>query len=152
MLRTAAILALVLSLNPLVANSEPAQPNKTTLEYETSNNQVELLASSPAETPNTTRGDGTVYHTEMTGYSSTPDQTDDTPFITASGTHVRPGVAASNWLPLGTRFQIPDVFGERIFVIEDRMHTRFQDRVDIWFPDRESAILFGRQNAKIVVL
>src|SRR3989344_6760428 len=30
----------------------------------------------------------------VTGYSSTEDQTDDTPFITASGKHVRDGLVA----------------------------------------------------------
>jgi 3D (Asp-Asp-Asp) domain-containing protein len=88
----------------------------------------------------------------ITGYSSTPDQTDDTPFITAANTHVRDGIVAANFLPLYTRIKIPELFGEKVFVVEDRMNRRFQDRVDIWFPDRESAIKFGIKRAEIVVL
>ncbi|MDP3003980.1 MAG: hypothetical protein Q8N43_00505, partial [Candidatus Azambacteria bacterium] len=34
----------------------------------------------------------------LTAYSSTPDQTDDTPFITASNTRVRDGIVAANFL------------------------------------------------------
>ena len=34
------------------------------------------------------------YWVVITGYSSTPDQTDSTPFITASGTYVEDGIVA----------------------------------------------------------
>ncbi|MBI2075063.1 MAG: 3D domain-containing protein [Candidatus Harrisonbacteria bacterium] len=88
----------------------------------------------------------------LTAYSSTPDQTDDTPFITASGYHVTDGVVAANFLPFNTRIQIPKLFGDKIFVVKDRMHHRFSDRVDIWFPDRASAKNFGLRRAEIVVL
>src|SRR4030042_3654518 len=43
----------------------------------------------------------------VTAYSSTPEETDDTPFITASGNYVRPGVIAANFLPFGTQGQSP---------------------------------------------
>ncbi len=88
----------------------------------------------------------------ITGYSSTPDQTDDSPFITASGHHVRDGIVAANFVPLYTKIKIPELFGERVFVVEDRMNRRFQDRVDIWFADRASAQKFGIKKAEIVVL
>lgn len=88
----------------------------------------------------------------ITGYSSTPDQTDDTPFITAAGTHVRDGIVAANFLPLYTRIKIPELFGEKVFVVEDRMAKRFQDRVDIWFADRPTARKFGIKQAEVVVL
>ena len=88
----------------------------------------------------------------LTGYSSTEDQTDDTPFITASNTHVRDGVVAANFLPLGTHIQIPKLFGDKVFIVEDRMHERFNDRVDIWFPARDTAVKFGKQLTEIVVL
>jgi len=88
----------------------------------------------------------------ITAYSSTPDQTDDTPFITASGTHVRDGIVAANFLPIGTKIQIPELFGDKIFVVEDRMHERFSDRVDVWFATREEAKTFGLRKATIHVL
>lgn len=79
----------------------------------------------------------------LTGYSSTPDQTDETPFITASNTEARDGVVASNFLSFGTKIRIPELFGDKIFVVEDRMHSRFDDRIDIWFPSRKLAEEFG---------
>ncbi len=89
---------------------------------------------------------------DMTAYSSTPDQTDDTPFITASNTHVRDGIVATNALKFGTKIKIPAIFGDKIFVVEDRMNRRYTDRVDIWFKTREEARQFGLRRAEIVVL
>jgi len=90
---------------------------------------------------------------QATAYSSTPDQTDDTPFITASNTYVRDGVVAANFLPFGTKIKIPEKFGDKIFIVEDRMHKRFQNRIDVWFPDRKSALRFGYdKDVKIQIL
>ena len=86
-----------------------------------------------------------VYKTTITGYSSTPEETDDTPFTTASGTPTRPGVVAANFLPFGTKIRIPALFGDRIFTVEDRMHIRNSDKVDIWFSSKEEALNFGRR-------
>lgn len=88
----------------------------------------------------------------ITAYSSTVDQTDETPFITASGAPVADNVIAANFLPFGTRVKIPKIFGDKIFVIKDRMHNRFNDRIDIWFADRESALKFGIQESEIIIL
>jgi 3D (Asp-Asp-Asp) domain-containing protein len=88
----------------------------------------------------------------VTAYSSTPEQTDDTPFITASGKHVRDGIVATNLLPLGTKIKIPEIYGNKVFVVEDRMHPRMQDRVDIWFSTYSEAKNFGKKRASIVVL
>ena len=52
----------------------------------------------------------------VTAYSSTPDQTDATPFITANGTTVHDGIIAANWLKFGTRVRIPDMFGDKVFI------------------------------------
>jgi len=88
----------------------------------------------------------------VTAYSSTPEETDDTPFITASGKPVRDGIVATNLLPLGTKVQIPEYFGERVFVVEDRMHRRKINFVDIWMPTKEEAEEFGIARTDIVVL
>lgn len=88
----------------------------------------------------------------VTGYSSTPEETDDTPFITASGSDVRHGVVAANWLPFGTKVKIPELFGDQVFVVEDRMHNRHTDKLDVWFPAKAEAIRFGSQRARIEVL
>ena len=90
----------------------------------------------------------------ITGYSSTPDQTDETPFTTAANTTVRDGIVATNILPLGTRIKIPRLFGDKELVVEDRMNKRYNNTkiLDIWFADRDSAKKFGRQIAEVIVL
>ncbi len=88
----------------------------------------------------------------MTAYSSTPDQTDDSPFITARGTYVRDGIVAANFLPFGTKIKIPELFGDKIFVVEDRMNSRYWHKVDIWFPERHDALEFGIKTAKIQII
>lgn len=84
-------------------------------------------------------------------YNSLPEQTDSTPFITASGTHVRRGVVAANFLPIGTQITIPDYYGDEVFVVEDRMNARYQNNVDIWMEDYADAKQFGRRSVKIHV-
>lgn len=87
-----------------------------------------------------------------TAYSSTPDQTDDTPFVTAWNTRVRDGIIAANFLPFGTEIRIPEIFGDKIFVVEDRMHQRYFYRVDVWFPERSLAKEFGVKKVTIEVI
>ncbi len=88
----------------------------------------------------------------VTGYSSTPEQTDDTPFITAQGTAVRDGIVAANFLPFGAKIKMPTIYGDKVFVVEDRMHPRKKYQVDIWFPNTEQAIHFGAVSTYIEVL
>lgn len=88
----------------------------------------------------------------ITAYSSTRDQTDDTPFITASGSHVRDGVVAANFLPIGTKIRFPTMYGNKIFIVEDRMNSRYTYRVDIWMRTREEAKQFGLRNLPIEVI
>ncbi|OGZ10478.1 MAG: hypothetical protein A3D67_03610 [Candidatus Lloydbacteria bacterium RIFCSPHIGHO2_02_FULL_51_22] len=88
----------------------------------------------------------------LTAYSSTPEETDDTPFITATGNTVRDGIVATNFLPFGTRVQIPEVFGNKIFVVDDRMHPRKKDYMDVWMPTKQDALNLGIRRTKIVVL
>ena len=88
----------------------------------------------------------------LTGYSSTTDQTDDTPFITASNTRTRDGIVAANFLAFGTKVQIPSIFGDKVFTVEDRMAKKHSDKIDIWFPERYLAKNFGVQEAEVVIL
>lgn len=92
------------------------------------------------------------YLVTVTAYSSTPEETDDTPFTTASNTRVRDGVLATNFLPFGTKVKIPALFGDKIFTVEDRMHQRKQGFVDIWMPSKAAALRFGITKAEIVVV
>ena len=89
----------------------------------------------------------------LTAYSSTEAQTDSTPFITANGTYVHDGVVANNGLPFGTKIRIPELYGNKEFSVEDRMHWRMGDyRFDIWFPSYEQAKNFGVRYAYVEVL
>lgn len=89
----------------------------------------------------------------ITAYSSTPDQTDDTPFTTASGKTVADGIIANNGLKIGTKVQIPDLYGDKVFVVEDRMNRRMgEHRFDIWMPSKTLALNFGVKKTEIVVL
>lgn len=88
----------------------------------------------------------------ITAYSSTVDQTDSTPFITASNTHVHWGTIAANFLPFRTKVRIPSMFGDKIFIVEDRMNRRYWHRVDIWMPTRQEALNFGLRTLPIEIL
>jgi len=92
----------------------------------------------------------TMYVT-VTAYSSTKDQTDGDPFLTGLGTPVRDGIVAANFLPIGTVVRFPDKFGEKIFVVEDRMHEKFGLQVDIWISNQEEAKKFGIQYLKMEI-
>jgi 3D (Asp-Asp-Asp) domain-containing protein len=89
----------------------------------------------------------------ITAYSSTPSQTDDTPFLTAAGTLVREGIVANNYLAFGTEIRIPEIYGDRIFVVEDRMSDRKgYYHVDVWLPDYDQALAFGAKRTHIEIL
>lgn len=92
------------------------------------------------------------YTVQVSGYNSEVAQTDDNPFITASGTHVRDGVVATNMFPFGTAIKIPSLYGNKIFVVEDRMNSRYQNNVDIWFADKTEALKLGRRTIQIEVI
>ena len=103
-----------------------------------------LTAIADPATDNTSKLVATV-----TGYSSTPDQTDDTPEIMASGKKVFDGaLACPRKYPFGTRVHI----GGKEYVCEDRMHIRFDDRFDIWFPSRKAARYFGIKKLEVQIV
>ena len=89
---------------------------------------------------------------EVTAYTSRPEETDDTPFIAASGHTVHWGMVASNAYPFGTQLRFPDLYGDKVFVVKDRMHSRYTSRMDIWFPEYEKAKSFGLKKTKVQVL
>lgn len=89
----------------------------------------------------------------ITGYSSTPHETDNDPEITASGTRTRDGIVANNLLTFGTKIRIPEIYGDKIFVVEDRMNRdKGYYHTDIWFPSYLQALSFGSKITYIEVL
>ncbi len=92
----------------------------------------------------------------MTAYNSEAAQTDGDPCTTANGFNVcKHGIedtVASNFLPMGTKIKIPSLFGDRIFVVRDRMNRRYTNRVDVWMLKKSDALKFGVRQAEIVVV
>ncbi|MCL4392277.1 3D domain-containing protein [Patescibacteria group bacterium] len=88
----------------------------------------------------------------VTAYASVPEETDDTPFITASNKHVKDGFLAANFLPFGTKVTIPSLFGDKVFTVEDRMSKRKTGFVDVWMPSVSDAKDFGIHKAQIVIV
>jgi 3D (Asp-Asp-Asp) domain-containing protein len=88
----------------------------------------------------------------ITAYASVPDETSAHPFVTASGKTVADGVVAANWLPFGTQIEIPTLFGNKIFTVEDRTSPRFGGRVDVWMPTVAAAVAFGLHPAQVIIL
>ncbi|OGY43324.1 MAG: hypothetical protein A2731_00445 [Candidatus Buchananbacteria bacterium RIFCSPHIGHO2_01_FULL_39_8] len=96
------------------------------------------------------------YKITVTAYSSTVDQTDSTPCITANGfdlcEHNQEDVIAANFLPFGTKVRIPEYFGDRVFTVQDRMNQRYYYRADVWMKTREAAKQFGAPYTIIEVI
>lgn len=88
---------------------------------------------------------------EVTAYTSRAEETDSTPFTTANGTRVHDGVLATNLLPFGTKVRIPALSGDKVYTVEDRMNSRYQNNVDIWTDDVNVARQIGRRNVMIEV-
>lgn len=97
----------------------------------------------------------TAYYT-VTAYNSEEAQCDSTPCITANGfnlcEHGIEDTVAANFLPFGAKIRMPDLFGDRVFVVRDRMNKRYQNRIDIWMLDKQDAKNFGVRAAKIEIL
>jgi len=95
-------------------------------------------------------------HIIITAYNSEIGQTDDSPCITANNFNVcENGIEdtiAANFLPFGAKVKIPALFGDRVFVVRDRMNKRYSNRVDIWMIEKPDAVNFGVKMAKIEVL
>ncbi|PIR74507.1 MAG: hypothetical protein COU35_01945 [Candidatus Magasanikbacteria bacterium CG10_big_fil_rev_8_21_14_0_10_47_10] len=91
-----------------------------------------------------------------TAYSSTPDQTDATPCITADGfdlcEHGQETVIAANFLSFGTRVRFPEL-GNNVYTVHDRMNSRYGNgRVDIWLKTRDDARIFGAKTLTMEIL
>lgn len=109
-----------------------------------------------------------------TAYSSDPYQTDATPCIPAMQdfdmcAHFEQNglenTIAANFLPLGTQVRFPDLFGDKVFVVRDRMNARYNGtrRIDFWVgsahpetPDiirkaKRKATGFGVQRVKMEI-
>ncbi len=107
---------------------------------------------------------------KATAYTSSVRETDSTPFITATGARTRIGIIAVSRdmlreLPYGSKVMLEDLgtpnggkgrfnylFKDRVFIVEDTMHPRKRERIDVWLPDRSTAIRFGVRNVRVTVI
>lgn len=97
----------------------------------------------------------------VTAYSSTVDQCDSTPCITANGFDLCQAYAeqkltdtiAANFMKFGTQVRLPDIVPDQIYVVRDRMNTKYngQNRIDVWMPTRELAKNFGVKRVKMEI-
>jgi len=133
------------SLYASVTDDSPAPADQPTL----IDNAVAAVSSPTGGVSKTLRQH---YWVEVSAYTSEVSQTDASPFITAEGTHVRDGIVATNMFPFGTAIKIPSLFGDKIFVVEDRMNARYQKNVDVWFADKDAALKLGRRLVQIEVI
>ncbi|MFA5318064.1 MAG: hypothetical protein WC323_01130 [Patescibacteria group bacterium] len=92
----------------------------------------------------------------ITSYNSEAGQTDGSPCTTANMFNVcEHGIEdtiAANFLKFGTKVRIPELFGNRIFVVRDRMNPRYPDGVDVWMLDKAESKSFGVRRARIEVV
>lgn len=131
---------------------------------------AQAVSAAPASTPSGISDDlfgasrvaGRSAVLKATAYNSLHSQTDSTPHITATGTRTRPGVIALSrdmlkLFPYGTRVSIQDLSGRynfagRVFIVEDTMHVRKTNQVDIWMPTYREAINFGTSTVRVTAL
>lgn len=97
-----------------------------------------------------------------TSYSSDPYQTDSTPCIPADGFDLcgyyeetgDENVIAANFLPLGTHVRFPDLYGDKVFIVRDRMNKRYNgtNRIDFWigsgYPETQEIIQEAKTKAR----
>jgi 3D (Asp-Asp-Asp) domain-containing protein len=132
-------------------------PNSTVLD-------VTSLESAPVELAPVelaqSRATGVSRVVKATAYSSEVAQTDSTPFVTATGTRVRPGVIALSrdllrTFPYGSRVTLQDsagVLNGRVFIVEDTMNARLRNTIDIWMGSRSQALQWGSRTVRITAV
>jgi len=105
----------------------------------------------------------------MTAYNAVADQTDGTPFVTASGAYSDPNIVAArspdlaSELPFGTVIEIlaatssPScgyaAVGQQIGlrVIADSMNAKMHDKIDILLPQKETTASGKTENPALVL-
>jgi 3D (Asp-Asp-Asp) domain-containing protein len=92
----------------------------------------------------------------VTAYNSEVAQCDSTPCITANGfnvcEHNIEDTIATNVLKFGTKVRIPELFGDRVFVVRDRMNPRYEYRIDVWMKKKSHAKMLGLKYVEVEVL
>lgn len=88
---------------------------------------------------------------EVSAYTSSVDETDDTPNINAAGTKPGPGsIACPSRYEFGTEIVIRD----ESYFCDDRMNPRYSggDYFDIWMETKPEAFQWGRRQVEVKVI
>lgn len=114
------------------------------------------------------------YLLRATGYNSLRSQTNSQPFITATGAKTRFGIVAvsrdllGGRLPYGSLVRIRDLGNfhngngvgafqsmldsQQVFIVEDTMHPRKTDQIDVWFAAYDEAVRWGVRQVEVEVV
>jgi 3D (Asp-Asp-Asp) domain-containing protein len=113
------------------------------------------------------------YTLKSTAYNSEESQTDSTPFITATGATTAFGIIAVSrdmleHIPYGSLVRLKDLGnyrngrgegkyqelldGQGLFIVEDTMHPRKIEQIDVWFPHRSEALSWGVRKVELEVV
>jgi 3D (Asp-Asp-Asp) domain-containing protein len=108
-----------------------------------------------------------------TAYNSMVEQTNDQPFITATGARTRWGIIAVSRdmlgvnLPYGSLVRLTDLgtfahgrgagayqalLDNHIFIVEDTMHPRKTQQIDVWFAEYSQAVAWGVRRLRVDVV
>lgn len=109
-----------------------------------------------------------------TAYNSHVGQTDATPHITATGAQTNFGIVAvsrdllGDEIPYGSLVRIKDLgsfnsgrgYGkfqsmlneQGLFIVEDTMHPRKEQQIDVWFASQSKALSWGVRQVKVEVI
>ncbi len=130
-----------------------------------------FLLSNVSATSSQTMPEFPAYTVAMTGYNAVPEQTDDSPDVTASGAYSNPAVIVArsvdlaDKLPYGTIIAIShraatstncgiatvgDKIGYR--VVADSMHPRKRNQIDLLFAIADSVKIDGKETNPAVAL
>ena len=127
-------------------------PQKTAADFDTTSN-----ASYVAKATNEAQKVVKTIKVVVTAYSSSWDETTGIPgvagTVTASGKNVSPEIIANNMLPFGTKVRIPELYGDKVFIVGDRMASyKSNYHIDLWMPSKALAVNFGVKTANIEIL
>ena len=117
---------------------------------------------------------GPALQVRATAYNSLENQTNSQPFITATGERTRWGIIAvsrdllGEELPYGSLVRLTDLGnfhtgrgagafqtlldGTGTFIVEDTMHPRKFNQIDVWFQDYASAVNWGVRRLEVEVV
>ncbi|WP_425148057.1 hypothetical protein [Deinococcus sp.] len=161
---TLACLGLAIATPVLPSSALAARAVKSALAPTPSAAALRAQGVQQASAASAARSTGRSAVIRATAYTSSVAETDSTPFITATGTRVRPGVVALSGdllrrFPYGTRLMIEDLGGtysaflkDRVFVVEDTMNPRISGTLDIWMGNSYQANTWGVRNIRITAL